>query len=438
MKRIFTAGLAMMIVCASTPMAFAGEIEELKKEMAALRADYESKINMLMTQVDSLARKEKETSERVGNLTSGLSTEYVGRHNGPFNKGGLIVREGSGFGQVSIGGYADFEFQDFDNSNSLFDQHRWIINVGAELGDRLRFYSEYEIEHGGPNAAQGGEAKVEQAWIDYMIVEQFNIRAGALLVPFGRYNLYHDSDLNDLTQRPLVARDIIPSTWTESGAGFYGEFELGALEDWTFGYEAYVINGLDAGFSDTGLGNARGSLESDNNNNKALVGRLVVSPMLGAEIGISGYNGAYNTVGDDITGLGVDTLITLGKWELYTEWASFNVDEPTDSDVANDFDGYNVQLAYHFWFDVLNDSFLGRDFDNPQFTIIGSVGEARISDDGDTGTGDNKEQRYVLGFAYRPVESWVFKLSYEWNNTDNEILEKGNQEGFVTSVAMGF
>ncbi|MFT5207189.1 MAG: hypothetical protein ACI9CF_000938 [Candidatus Omnitrophota bacterium] len=440
MKRLFTAALAIMVVCSSAPMAFADEISDLKREMASLRADYESKIAMLMTQVDSIARKSEATSDRVSNLGSGITTEYVGRQNGPFGKGGLIVREESGFGQVSVGGYMDHEFEDFDNTASTFDQHRWIINIGAELGDRLRFYSEYEIEHGGPDSASVGEAKVEQAWIDYLIVEQFNIRAGAVLVPFGRFNLYHDSDQQNLTQRALVNRDIIPTTWTESGAGIYGEFELGgeAFEDWEFGYEAYVINGLNAGFSDTGMRGARGSLETDNNNNKALVGRLVVSPALGTEIGFSGYGGGYNTTGDDITGIAIDGLFTMGAWELTGEWAHFDVDEPAGSDVANDFDGYSVQLSYDFWCDALDDTFLGRSFDDPKFAIIGRFGAAEISDDSDNGTGDNKEDRFTVGFNYRPVESWVFKLSYQWNDTDNETLEKGDSEGLTASVAMGF
>jgi hypothetical protein len=36
------------------------------------------------------------------------------------------------------------------------------------------------------------------------------------------------------------------------------------------------------------------------------------------------------------------------------------------------------------------------------------------------------------------VESWVLKLEYQNNFSRNETLERGNNEGFIASVAMGF
>lgn len=441
-KRLILFTMILAIGIFFTDLCWAGDIDDLRREMQELRQDYESKINNLQTQLDALSKNQKkkiaEIQEKVDERF--LDVEYVGRYEGPFKKGGLLIKNPSGFGNVSVGGYMDLEFENFQNTNSTFDQHRWIINIGAELADRLRFYSEYEIEHGGPNASGGGKAKVEQAWVDYLINDAINLRAGALLVPFGRYNIYHDSDLQDLMDRPLVARDIIPTTWTESGAGFYGEFNptLGDYEDATLGYEIYMINGLNGGFSDVGLGEAKGSIETDNNNSKAVVGRLLLSPFLGHELGISGYWGRYNG-SDDISGVGVDLLSTWGPLELLGEFAYFDVDEPVDSDVANFFKGYYLQANYHFWPEFLNDSFLGRGFEDPTFTLVARQGWAKIDDDGDAvGSGDNEEERFTLGINYRPIESWVFKLEYQWNNTENETLERGDNNGIIVSTAMGF
>ena len=275
--------------------------------------------------------------------------------------------------------------------------------------------------------------------------EWINLRAGALLVPFGRLNLYHDSDLRDLTDRPLVTRDIIPTTWTESGGGFYGEFNptFGEYEDLVLSYETYVINGLDDGFTDTGLSGARGSLESDNNNSKAVVGRLQVSPFLGQEIGFSGYRGKYNTLDDNISGTAVDWLSTWGPLELVGEYAHFDVDEPdfttgSVTDVPKTYDGYYIQANYHFWPEFLNNTFLGRGFEDPTFTLVNQYGWAKIDDDADATAGDNEETRYTLGLNYRPLASWVFKMEYQWNQTDQEALERGNNNGFLWSMAMGF
>src|SRR3989338_1165301 len=336
MKKIVSMIMVVILLASFSGIAGASEVDDLRKELQELRADYESRIQKLEAQIDAMNKSQEES---VARIEEKIGLEYVGRYVGPFKKGGLLIRNPFGFGNVSVGGYADIEYADFQNTNSTFDQHRWIINIGAELEERLRFYSEYEIEHGGPNAQNTGqgEAKVEQAWIDYLINTPINFRAGALLVPFGRYNLYHDSDLQELTERPIVARDIIPTTWTESGAGLYGEFNpiLGNYEDLQVGYEAYVINGLDNGFSDTGLGGARGSISSDNNHSKALVGRLVLSPKLGHEIGLSGYMGRYNTAGDSIRGGAIDWLSTWGALDIVGEYAYFDVDEPVDRDVAN-------------------------------------------------------------------------------------------------------
>lgn len=423
--------------------AWASDIDVLRSEMQNLRRDYEAKIGELQDRINTMESTQNEQIAEIEEIMEEqfLTMEYVGRYDGPFEKGGLIIRDHSGFAAVSVGGYMGHEFEDFENTNSTFDQHRWIINIGAELGERLRFYSELEIEHGGPQSANGdGEVKVEQAWIDYLIYDWLNVRAGALLVPFGRYNLYHDSDLQDLTDRPLVARDIIPTTWTESGAGLWGEFNpvIGEYEDLNIGYEVYVINGLDDGFNDGGLRGARGSIKADNNDDKSVVGRLVVSPAMGHEIGFSGYYGDYDTNDNDLAGAAIDLLTTWGPLEIIGEVARFEADNSAGLNEAENFWGYYVQANYHFWPSFLDESILGKTFEDPTFTLIGRYGYIEIDDDHDANTGNNKEERFTVGLNYRPVESWVFKLEYQWNHNDGETLERGDNNGFIASVAMGF
>lgn len=442
MKRVISAGMVVLYLFSFGGAASASDIDELKSEIKRLREDYESKIGELQAKVEALEEGRKEDLAKVEEKVEKkfLDVEYVGRYKGPFKKGGLLVKNPFGFGNVSVGGYMDHEFEAFENGKSTFDQHRWIINVGAELMNRLRFYSEYEIEHGGTDASGGGEAKVEQAWLDYLVTDWFNLRAGALLVPFGRYNLYHDSDLQDLTDRPIVARRIIPTTWTEAGAGIYGEYnpKIGNYEDLTLGYEAYVINGLNSGFSDTGLRGAVGSLESDNNSAKSLVGRVVASPFIGHEIALSGYWGKYNTLDDHITGVAADWLSTWGPLEFVGEYAYFNIDEPAGTNLAEYLTGYYLQANYHFWPKFLNNTFLGKYFDNPKFTLVGRYDWSKIDDDSDSGAGSNEESRITFGLNYRPVESWVLKFEYQINDTKNESLERGDNNGFIASAAMGF
>ncbi len=429
--------------------ASAATLEELEQRMNKMQAMYEQRIDELESEVSSLKKDQAETRTVVTEQQStgglGLDVEYKGRQQDEFGKGGLHVRDHSGFGNVSVGGYIDHEFENFENTDSTFDQHRWILNVGAELGDRLRFYSEYEIEHGGPDSANsGGEAKVEQAWVDFLVKEWINVRFGAVLVPFGRYNLYHDSDLQDLTDRPIVARRVIPTTWAEAGAGFHGTVNpaIGDYEDLLLGYEVYAVNGLEEDtIDDRGFRSAKGGLGSDNNNNKAVVGRFTVSPLAGQEVGISGYHGNYANSGDaDVSGAAVDWFTSYGPVEFLGEYAYFEVDElgTLTSNQPDSIQGFYAQANYHFWPEFLDDTFLGKSFENPTFTLVGRYGWAEIQDDADANTGDNEEERFTLGFNYRPVESWVLKLEYQWNDAKNETLERGDNDGFMASVAMGF
>src|SRR2546427_4240472 len=76
--------------------------------------------------------------------------------------------------------------------------------------------------------------------------EPINFRAGIVLLPVGKFTLLHDSPLNDLSDRPLVATAIIPSTLSETGAGFYGTFYPTRLSK--LDYELYVTQGF-SGYS---------------------------------------------------------------------------------------------------------------------------------------------------------------------------------------------
>ena len=448
-------GIWVLTFFLSSPVR-AETIEDIQASMKEMKRDYETRIKELEAKIETLNSKQQENSAKIEDMAikqdeqvvsieqkmdeKSLDIEYVGRGNAPVGKGGLVIRNPFGFGNVSVGGYADLEYGDFENTDASFTQHRWVINIGAFPHERLRFNSELEIEYGGPNVPNAdGEVKVEQAYMDYLISDAINLRAGALLVPFGRYNLTHDSDLQNLTDRPIMAKDVVPTTWTEAGAGVFGRFSpvLGSYEDMNLNYELYVVNGLDSGFSDTGLGGGRPGLKTDNNDDKSVVGRLAISPWLNQEVGVSGYRGEYDASGHDIAGVGVDSLLTWGPLEWINEYAYFDVEEGS-TDVANFFQGAYSQLNYDFWLKFLDHSFLGRDFKNPKLTLVGRYDWGLISDDSDASLGNNEEKRWTLGLNYRPVDNFVFKFEYQWNQTTGETLERGDNNGFLTSMAIGF
>jgi len=362
--------------------------------------------------------------------------------------------------RFSVGGYASLEFKDFDEgrkgggSVGVFDQHRFIVNVSSIVHERVRFYSEIEFEGVSliasddegqkDETARSGELEVEQAYMDFLIADWINVRAGALLMPFGKFNLTHDDNLRDLTDRPLVARRVIPTTWTDAGVGFFGEFT--PTESSLVNYEVYVTQGLTDFLSKRGLRDARPSFRKDNNNNKAVIGRMGISPWPGQEVGFSGYFGKYDDLGDHaISGGAVDWTLRAGPLELIGEYAFFDVEDvAVFGDFPRDLQGGYAQANLHFFPTFLKETFLGRDFDSPTFTLVGRIGGATLDFPGTAGAADRDvdESRITVGLNYRPIEAMAFKTEFQWNDTDPgpglEPLERGNAFGFLASAALGF
>lgn len=367
-------------------------------------------------------------------------------------------------GKTSVGGYFDTDFNFPVGGNSFFNQHRLILQVSSYLHERLFFNTEIEYEYGavlGNGTTNDGQLKVEQIFLDYKIEDYLIFRAGSLLIPMGRLNILHDSDFRDTVDRPLFNRFILPTTWTETGAGFYGLIPLS--EDWEMNYEAYVVQGLRDELSDgLGLARARNSLSVDNNNNKGFTSRVGFSPAIGTEFGLGGYYAALDAENKKNLGMVVaDFNTTWGPFELLGEGGVTFFDPttqnaaspttallPSNSNVVSDtltpllgpMWGYYIEGHYHFFPAFLENTFLSNGFEQPVLTAFARI--SQIDTDAST-LNQNDRSRFTIGINYRPITNTVFKLEYQWN-IENEAfirndpsLERANNQ-FVASVATGF
>lgn len=338
-------------------------------------------------------------------------------------------------GGAAVGGYVDLELEaELDDEGPLrFDQHRLIPFIFAEITDRIHFGTELEFEHGGE------EIKVEFAALDVAFADVAAFRGGIILAPLGKFNLIHDSPVNDLTQRPLVDRQILPTTLSEAGVGLFGTLYPSEMSVLT--YEAYVVNGFHDGLAQTGgalrssprVRSGRGNLGGDNNRAKSFVGRLGFSPFLGFELGLSTHTGVYSNEGvvvaytDDagITGpvifdgderltiAALDGIFTAGPFELLGEGGYVMVAMPEAAptvpptipnvpDRVNQL-GYYVQGNFHF-----GHGWVGL-FDRSVFTAVARWDAVDYDVDAD---GDD-ESRLSFGLNWRPVEETAFKVSYD-------------------------
>lgn len=369
---------------------------------------------------------------------------------GLWEKGFLKGREDE---KVVLGGYFETEFHDDFRGSSYFDQHRLVLFLFARPHDRVSFATEIEWEHGGtPRKADGtlvvGEVLIEFAVADFRITEAFQTRAGIVLVPMGAYNLRHDAPAQDLTTRPLVSTTVLPSTWFETGGGFFGKIPV---KKQRFDYELYAINGLDTKqYDGLGMRAARGSLGEDNNTNKALVGRFAWRPGNSFEVALSGYRGAYDPASERFVNLAA--LDVTGRWrflEFQGEAALADVDagfdegwaDATRQPVPEGMIGFYAQVNAHFMPSVLRDA-LPPELADSVFTA--SVRYEEVDTDRSATTVGDRS-RSVLSLNYRPIEAFVWKneLLLDTNGASGALARPFTEgwrpsPGYVGAVAVAF
>ena len=354
-----------------------------------------------------------------------------------------------------IGGYMDHELEFDENGNHTFDQHRLIPFIYSDVSDRVKFATEIEIEHGGPQGSGGiqgktGAIKIEFATIDFLMTDWLNYRAGIILSPLGKYNLVHDSPLQDLTDRPMVSTNIIPTTLSESGMGFFGTFYPTELS--TLSYEIYAVNGFSAqdgtATASGGTGfirSSRGSQQDDNNRNPALVGRLAYSPFLGLEVGLSAHVGDIDQHGGSKMAIkAVDWTYQRGAFELVGEYAHASIERdrgdvagtPKSDKYNGDMWGFYVEPRYHFMPQFLKDVAPTFFTDNSTFTAVCRLGHLDINNP-TYGSADTRQTRVTPGFNFRYTEDTVFKAEYQFNMENDDRSDVSNNS-LVFSVSTYF
>lgn len=205
---------------------------------------------------------------------------------------------------------------------------RFVLALDYKFNRKWMLGAEIEFESGGTGTAyelesgtgsengeyeqefeKGGEVALEQFHITRMIVPEFNVRVGHMVLPVGLTNTHHEPVNYFGTSRPEGETVIMPSTWHETGIEFYGTIGKGYG---TFDYEAMIVSGPNPnGFSkyDWIKGGRQGFFESDNFTSPAYILRLDYKGIPGLRVGGSFYFSAD-------AGKNADKLVTyeqLGK-----------------------------------------------------------------------------------------------------------------------------
>ncbi len=359
----------------------------------------------------------------------------------PFVRGGVYDRPYLArlLGRTAIGGYAEMHarWQRVDGATEErgFEAKRWNIFTATEVSDLVRISAELEVEEGGE------EIRLEYAAIDFRVTPAFALRAGMLLSPIGRFNLSHDSPMNEFTDRPLVSTEILGVALSEPGLGAFGSIPIG--EGGRVTYEIYGVNGFNDGLINdspdgTRIPEGRGNFE-DNNASPAVVGRVTWSPSLDFELGLSAHHGAYNVFTEeglqvaqrrDLTIGAVDFELAAAGFRLAGEAVVADIDIP---DVLTDVYASRQQGLYvevlrdfgHGWIQTIPLSF---------FSVGARLDIADLNADN---AGEGMRQ-VTLGVNFRPTEDTVFKFNYVRGTNRDVFNNPSDHGGFLFSLATYF
>lgn len=249
---------------------------------------------------------------------------------------------GLGNSRTAIGGYLEgntnYFSEDGVSEGLSMELRRFNIFLYSPIGQRIRFLSELEFEHGTEEIA------LETAQLDFEINPQLNFRAGIILPSIGYVNVNHDSPNWEFVERPISSTDLIPSTLSEVGFGLHGK--LYPDENSIITYNAYLTNGLqdgvilnDVGRTNLASGKSEGLFAEDNNGTPMMNGRLGYAHRSVGEFGISYYGGVYNTFrieGEDVDAkrqlavFSADYSFSIKKLKVRGEVVSVSVDVPDD------------------------------------------------------------------------------------------------------------
>lgn len=452
-----------------------GEVERLREEVERLRSLMEPKPpatptaqtptatqTPLAAQAEPSERKAEAGVSETGGAPQSTSAPDSPRvalatkaQGGDLSGAGNLLRTE----RITIGGYGDAQFRAEGvnekaegGATPTFAVPRVVIGVAAVLSEKqnIVFNSELEYEFA------GSEVEVEQAFVEWKVRPQFAFRGGVFVPALGRFNVYHDSNLNLTTIRPLLNQFVVPTAYSDAGLGVRGRFKL--PRGMKLSYEFDVVNGMRAGgegeaeegeatsagpFSRL-LGQAEaaeihGLAFQDNNRNKAIVGRLGLSPLRGFEFGVSGYRGR---VTDDDEARAVSSMLFFdasyrrGRLVINGEYGRsrltgrgiprrspaapvFNPGDEESAEALAEFlaapspgqDGFYVEGAYQF-----RPRFVVRHFDEggfiaPVFRFEGVRLDRTLRDFFLNRT------RATVGLSVAPSSGVIFKLNYLFNRT---------------------
>ena len=407
-------GLTAALLCATSLAATPVLADDLpsREEMWKI-------IQAQQAQIDALTMRAETTDQKVE--ATGAQVETIAAS---AEAGGEGVA-GGWWDRTQIGGYGEVHYNGGDTDE--VDLHRFVLFVGHDFNEDIRFFAELEVEHGlVEDTADGsgpGELELEQAFLEFDIAENHSLTAGVQLIPVGILNQTHEPNTFYGVERNNVEKNIIPTTWWEAAAGANGEIGHG------FSYTALAHSGLKVpttGSNAFKVRNGRQKAAKATARDGAFTGQLLWRGMPGVEVGVAAQyqsdvtQGAVETSATLVEGH-IDAAFAMGPGEVGFRalGAVWDLDSAAAAAVNRDEQyGWYVEPSYRF----------------PIF--YGDLGFfTRYAEwDNEAGGGpDSTFSQVDLGLNYWPHPDVVLKFDYQF-----EDKPAGQTEDNRANLGVGF
>lgn len=412
MKRsLLAAALAAAVTSPALYAAPAAEptmaevLQLLKQQQAEIEA-LKAKLNQTETKVEQTATKVAETATAVEATASAVETAN--------QRSETYAKVADWAERTQLGGYGEIHYNNKENGNTdEIDAHRFVMYLAHDFNDKVRFFSEVELEHSLAGDDEPGEVELEQAYVEWDYADHHSARFGLFLLPVGILNETHEPNTFYGVERNNVESRIIPSTWWESGVMLGGDIAPGLR------YDVGVHSGLETDLFDI-RGGRQKSAEATAEE-FAYTGRLKYTGIAGLELAATVDYQEDLLQGqvagaDQASGLLYETHAVyqagpFGLRALYAQW---------------DIDGDQAEAS-------------GRDeqkgwYVEPSWRLTPKLGLFTRYSEWDTQAGDSLDsevEQFDLGLNYWLVENVVLKA--DWVDQHN-----GTGDGFNLGLGWSF
>ncbi len=314
----------------------AAETTPSLEEMWKIIQAQQTEIQQLKAQLSQTDVKLQQTEVKVAATADAVEQGVVSN--------AAINQVASWVEKTSIGGYGEHHFNHFEDGDDQIDAHRYVLYFGHQFTDKLRFFSEWELEHSLAGDGKPGEVELEQAYIEYDYTDNHRIQIGQFLIPVGILNETHEPDTFYGTERNKVESEVIPATWWEAGVMALGEIAPGLT------YNAALHSGLET--TNFRIRSGRQKNAEAKAEDLAFTGRLKFTGFQGLELAATYQyqqditQGAF-TESAPASLLETHMTYNIGGFGLRALWADWDIDsddfELADADSLS---GWYVEPSY--------------------------------------------------------------------------------------------